>query len=135
MQSRFPVVNVVRSSGLGDFPTSTTMPSAGGPGTTAVSPWDLAILNKTLEPSTTMPISVDQVWSGEPAPAKPPRQMPPPPDLPVVSDVLENPEDPLNPRPRFITQDEADRAKNLTGLAVAGGTFAALVAAGLIAFR
>lgn len=132
MQSRFPVMNVVRSRRLGD---TTTMPSASGPATTGVSPWDLATLNKTLEPSTTTPISTDQLWSGETPPPRPPRQPSPPPPPPYVSDVLENPVDRENELPRFITQEEADRKKNLTGLAVAGGAFAALVAAGLLAFR
>lgn len=132
MQLRFPVVNV-RSRRLGQTPTSTYGPPL-GPGTTGVSPWDLKTMNDTIEPQTTTPESSDDLWSGKANAPKPVRPMPAPADI-YVSNVLENPDNPDKPLPRFITEEEAAKAKNLTGLAVVGGTLVALVAAGMIAFR
>lgn len=135
MQLRFPVVNIPARRRLGDWPATTMGPAIApaGRGSTGVSPWDLGPLNNSLEPQRTEELTVEDAWSGKARERKPLRP-PPEPEAVFVSDVLENPVDYKSP-PQFITQEEADRRKNLTGLAVVGGAFAALVAAGLIAFR
>lgn len=132
---RFPVMNVPRRR-LGDlWPTSTMGPSIApaGPGTTGVTPWGLVTENDRLKPQDTSEANVADIYSGK-ANLQKTAPMPIPPE-PYVSDILENPENPDQPLPKFITREEADRAKNLTGLAVTGGALVALVVAGLIAFR
>jgi hypothetical protein len=91
-------------------------------------------MNDTIEPQETTPESSDDLWSGKASAPQPIRPMPTPAEI-YVSKVLENPDNPDKPLPRFITDEEASKAKNLTGLAVAGGALVALVAAGMIAFR
>lgn len=132
MRSAYRIVNLYPRPSLGDLP-NTTYGAPIGPGTTGVSPWDLATMTNRLEPSTTSEETSDDIWAMKNE-NKPPKPPPAPPEI-YVSDVLENPENAEKPYPRFITEDEASAKRNLTGLAVAGGTFVALVAAGLIAFR
>lgn len=129
---RFPVTNLGSRKRLGDFPAS-AYGTPLGPGTTGMSPWDLKTENDRLKPQDTSEASTADIYSGKANQQKiSPKPIPP---EPYVSDILENPENPDKPLPKFITREQADAAKNVTGLAVAGGAFVTLVVAGLIAFR
>ena len=132
MKTCYRVVNVEPSRRLGDWPAS-TFGAPLGPGTTGVAPWDLATENKNLKPQESAAENTADIWSGK-ANQQKIHEPPPPPEV-FWNGELVNPENSDKPLPRFITQEEADSAKNITGLAVAGGTLVALVAAGLIAFR
>jgi len=71
----------------------------------------------------------------EPAPAPAPQQSAIPFSPESASQTMENPPTPSMPFPRFVTQEEAARRKNITGLAVTGGIMAAAIAAGMLIFR
>lgn len=75
--------------------------------------------------------------SGPPAPPPPPapQQSAIPFSPESASQTMENPPAPTMPFPRFVTQEEAAKRKNITGLAVTGGIMAAAIAAGMIIFR
>ena len=73
--------------------------------------------------------------------APPPPPPPPEPREPIpfapetVSQTMQNPPNPSRPLPRFITEEEASKKRNITGLAVTGGIMAAAIAAGMLIFR
>lgn len=52
-----------------------------------------------------------------------------------ATQTMENPPSPIKPYPRFITEDEATKKRNVIGLAVTGGVMAAAIAAGMLIFR
>ena len=74
------------------------------------------------------------------APPAPPAEPPPAPrEVPFApesaSQTMQNPPSPSRPFPRFITEEEATKKRNVLGLAVTGGVMAAAIAAGMLIFR
>jgi hypothetical protein len=70
-----------------------------------------------------------------PAAAPPPQQSAIPFSPETASQTMQNPPSPSRPFPRFITEDEATKKRNVLGLAVTGGIMAAAIAAGMLIFR
>jgi hypothetical protein len=142
---RFQVLNVPRPRrALGQFtaivdnygqgidqqlsPTTSIAPYPGA-GTTQISPWDLKSQLPRVQPQTSSEESADDIWAMK---KKAPAPAPPPPPPPPMSDFLVQPPDQQSPTPRFISQQDADAAKNLSGLAIAGGLLVAGVGAALL---
>ena len=146
MTVRFAVLNVPRPRRmLGQFtaivdnfgqgidrqlsPTTNLTSYPGSNGTTQLSPWDLKSQLPRVKPQTSSQESVEDIAAGKLATPPPP---PPPPPPKPQTDLLVQPPDQVSPTPRFISQADADAAKNLTGLAVAGGLLVAGIGAALI---
>lgn len=109
-------------------PTTELAPYPGA-ATTPMSPWDLLSQLPRVQPQTSSEESTDDIWAMKKKAAPPP---PPPPPPKPMSDLLVQPTNQTSPTPRFISQQDADAAKNLTGLAIAGGLLVAGIGAAFI---
>jgi hypothetical protein len=103
---RFPIVNIGMALGA----------------TTSTRPTQFALVDDTPKPA---PPTEQPPATREPIPFAPE----------TASQTMENPPNPLRPLPRFITEEEAAKKRNILGLAVVGGIAAAAVAAGMLLFR